>query len=765
MRAWLPLVALSLVIGPAAAVLAAEPAPSSQAADVAAIAAEFHGQVEPFFTRYCLKCHGAEEPKGEFSLQGYLSRAAIVADREAWEKVSRKLHDREMPPEEEPQPEVAERERATSWIDQQLAQFDCGRDRDPGRVTIRRLNRNEYNNTIRDLLGVDFHPADDFPSDDVGYGFDNIGDVLSMPPILLEKYLAAAEKIAERALGTDQVNLVTGETTGGETIEGGARILTHKLEVSAPVRMFGQGEYMFRVRAYGEQAGDEPVKMTMYLDNKVIRTFDVNAVEGKPELYEGWMTTKGGQRTFSIAFLNDYYEPEQPAPNDRNLIISDLEVMGPYPPNARLVIPREHTPENRMLVARESLNALVSRAFRRPSTSGEVDRLLKLVDLALAEGDNFNAAMGVALQAILVSPHFLFRVELDPAPNGPGNVRTLSDFEFATRLSYFLWSSMPDDELLGLARSGQLRKDDELEKQVRRMLADRKAQALVENFAGQWLQLRNLRTMAPDKGQYPGFDDALRAAMQTESELFFAAVMREDHSVLDFLDSDYTFVNERLARHYGISGISGNEFRKVTLERGQRGGVLGHASVLTVTSNPTRTSPVKRGKWVLENLLGTPPPPPPAEVPPLDEKPSEVAGGTLRERMEQHRAKADCAICHNRMDPLGFGLENYDGIGGWRAKDGPFDIDASGTLPNGQSFSGPAELKRVLLARQDDFVRCLTEKMLTYGLGRGVEYSDKCTVADVANAMREHEYKFSSMILAIVQSDAFQKRRGAGSQP
>jgi hypothetical protein len=447
------------------------------------------------------------------------------------------------------------------------------------------------------------------------------------------------------------------------------------------------------------------------------------------------------------------------------LIISHVEVMGPYPPSSRLVIPREHTPDDRMLVARESLNVLTSRAFRRPSTAGEVDRLLKLVELSLAEGDNFNTAMGVALQAVLVSPHFLFRVELDPTPNTADSVRTLSDFEFATRLSYFLWSSMPDDELMGLARSGQLRKGDELGKQVARMLADPKAQALVEHFAGQWLQLRNLRTIAPDKGQYPAFDDALRTAMQTESEMFFAAVMRENRSVLEFLDSDYTFINERLARHYGISGVQGNQFRKVALEPGQRGGVLGQASVLTVTSNPTRTSPVKRGKWVLENLLGTPPPPPPAEVPPLDEKPSEIAGGTLRARMEQHRAKADCAICHNRMDPLGFGLENYDGVGGWRAKDGPFDIDASGTLPNGQSFSGPAELKRVLLARQDDFVRCLAEKMLTYGLGRGVEYSDKCTVADVANALREHEYKFSSMILAIVESDAFQKRRGAGNPP
>jgi hypothetical protein len=314
---------------------------------------------------------------------------------------------------------------------------------------------------------------------------------------------------------------------------------------------------------------------------------------------------------------------------------------------------------------------------------------------------------------------------------------------------------MPDDELFELARQGSLRKDGNLEKQVRRMLADEKSQALVENFAGQWLQLRNLNTVTPDKGVYGSFDEELRTAMRQETEMFFAAIMREDRSVLEFLDAEYTFVNDRLAKHYGLPDVEGKEFRRVSLDPSRRGGVLGQASVLTVTSNPTRTSPVKRGKWVLDNLLGTPPADPPPDVPPLEEK---MLVGTLRQRMEQHRENAACASCHKVMDPLGFGLENYDGVGAWRDKDGEFAIDASGELPNGQKFAGPQELRQVLKSRQDDFLHCLAEKMLTYGLGRGVEYSDRCTVREIAASTAAGEYKFSSLILAVVASDAFQKR-------
>lgn len=738
---------------------------SAAGAQHAAVQAEFRTSIQPFVVKYCGKCHSGPTPQGELTLDSYLARAAIIEDRQTWEEVSQRLHSHEMPPEDEPQPADAERDQVVAWIDGQLAKFDCGRERDPGRVTIRRLNRVEYNNTIRDLTGVDFQPAADFPSDDVGYGFDNIGDVLSLPTILLEKYLAAAEKIVDRAVGGDLVNLVTGEIEGGQIIDGGARLLPSKLEVRTKVRLFGTGDYLFRVRAYGEQAGDEPVKMAMYLDNKLVRNFEVKAVESNPLLYEGWLTTKGGQRTFSVVFLNDFYDPQAPTSRDRNLVIDNLEVMGPYPPAARRLIGREHGPEDAMLLAREIIADFMMRAFRRPVMPQEIDRVLKLVEQADRDGESFQRAVGWGLQAILVSPHFLFRVELDPDPSNPRAVRTISDYELATRLSYFLWCSMPDDELFALARQGTLRDGDTLDKQVRRMLADPKSRSFVESFAGQWLQLRNLTTIAPDKQLFPSWDDSLRSAMQEETERFFAAVVHEDRSVLDFIDGPYSYINERLARHYGIPGVEGKEFRKVALDGTQRGGVLTHGSVLTVTSNPTRTSPVKRGKWVLENLLGTPPPPPPPDVPPLVEQSASEASGSLRERLEAHRAKAECAVCHNRMDPLGFGLENYDGVGAWRNEDGSFKIDPAGVLPNGQSFEGPAELKQILKSRQDDFIRCLAEKMLTYGLGRGVEYSDKCTVADITKTMKANDFRFSSMILAIVHSDPFQKRRGKGIEP
>ena len=738
-------------------------APDGSAADAAAAAvAQFRDQVEPLVTTHCAECHSGEEPTGGVSFDEVLGRLDVAQDRESWEKISRKLHDGEMPPEGQPALEAAQRQTMTAWIDGQLAQFSCGDERDPGRVTLRRLNRVEYDNTIRDLFGIDFHQAEDFPSDDVGYGFDNIGDVLSMPPILLEKYLAAAEKIASHALGMDLTNWATGDVNGGEAIDNGARILvSEESKIHTDFRVKGTGDFMVRVRAWGDQAGEEPVRMALYLDDKLLRSFEVHAVARQPQLYEGWIHLRSGRHKVAVAFENDFYDENLAEANDRNLYVDRFEVMGPYPATYKAIIPREHTPEDKMVVARDVFGAFMRRAFRRPVTDEEVDRVLKLVESVNAEGENFNVAVGLGIQAVLVSPHFLFRVELDPEPNNPESIRTLNDYELATRLSYFLWSSMPDEELFALASEGKLREGDNLERQVRRMLADEKSQALVENFAGQWLQLRNLQIAAPDKGRYPTFDEALRRAMRTETELFFAAVMRENRSVLDFINADYSFVNERLAKHYGIDNIKGEEFQRVSLDPEQRGGVLTQASVLTVTSNPTRTSPVKRGKWVLENLFGTPPPPPPPDVPELKE--SEALTGSLRERMEQHRANPACAVCHNRMDPLGFGLENYDGIGSWRTKEGEFEIDASGELPGGETFAGPRELKTILLARQDDFIHCLAEKMLTYGLGRGVEYSDRCTVEDLVRAVKENDYEFSSLILAIVESDAFQKRRGKRS--
>jgi mono/diheme cytochrome c family protein len=721
----------------------------------------FRARIEPLVAQSCVDCHSGEEPAGELALDAVLERGSVSDDRETWDKMARRVRDKEMPPEDGEPLEDAQREKFLAWLDAELANDDCSGPRDPGRVTIRRLNRNEYNHTIRDLLGVEFQPAKDFPADDVGYGFDNIGDVLSMPPILLEKYLSAAQDIVEHALGTRLTNLVD-DVEGGQARDNGFRVLASQGDVTAKVRTREGGtHYILRVLAYGDQAGDEPVKMRISFGDQTVREFEVRAVADYPELYEAWVEVpKPGKHKWSVSFLNDYYRPEEEGPHDRNLHVGHLETMGPYADSYQQAIPREHTPEDRQLVAREIVNRMMGRAYRRPSTAAEVDRVLQLVEAVHADGGNFGEAIGLGLQAMLVSPHFLFRVELDPPPDDADGIRELNDFEVATRLSYFLWSSMPDDELFELARQGALRKDGNLEKQARRMLADEKSRALVENFAGQWLQLRNLNTVAPDKSTYKDFDEALRRAMRQETETFFATIMSEDRSVLEFLDADYTFVNERLAKHYGIADVEGEEFRRVSLDPVRRGGVLGQASVLTVTSNPTRTSPVKRGKWVLENLLGAPPADPPPDVPPLEEK--ELVG-TLRERMEQHRDNAVCASCHKAMDPLGFGLENYDGIGGWRDKDGEFAIDASGELPNGQTFSGPQELKQVLKARQDDFLRCLAEKMLTYGLGRGVEYSDRCTVRDIATSMAANDFKFSSLILAVVASDAFQKRSSLAS--
>ncbi len=726
---------------------------------------QFADSLAPLFKAHCTACHMGEEPTGGMAFDALFKALDVASDREQWDKIAQKLHSGEMPPEGEEPLVDGDRAKLTGWIDAELNKTGCGDGpRDPGRVTIRRLNRNEYNNTIRDLLGVDFRPADDFPSDDVGYGFDNIGDVLSMPPILLEKYLTAAENITTRVLGGQQVNLVTNEVTGGEVLAEGVRIITNEsVEVSTQMRMHGKAKYLFRVRAWGDQVGDEPVRMAVYLDKNLVREFEVKTTSDKPEVYEAWFDGKGGRRTISLKFQNDFYDDKLDPPQDRNLYLRDIEVTGPYPDTVQRILAKEYTPETRLAAAREILHDLMWRAYRRPVEDAELDRVMKLVEFAERDGESFGVAVSLGLQAILCSPHFLFRVELDPQPGEP-EVRTLNDFEVATRLSYFLWSSMPDDELFELAKAGTLRTDGNLEKQVRRMLADEKADALVENFAGQWLQLRNLKIAAPDREKYPSFDEQLRRSMQRETELFFAEIMREDRSVLDFLNADYTFVDERLAVHYGMLDVKGKEFRKVSLNPAQRGGVLTQASVLTVTSNPTRTSPVKRGKWVLENLFGTPPPPPPPDVPELEEADAAVSG-TLRERMEQHRANPSCAVCHNRMDPLGFGLENFDGIGGWRHMDGPHEIDASGELPGGEKFAGPGELKQILLARQGDFVNCLAEKLLTYALGRGIEYSDRCTLDDIARAAKEQDYKFSSLVLAIVESDAFQKRRAIRSEP
>ncbi len=597
----------------------------------------FTRDIVPLLSKYCTACHGGKKPKGDMALDKITDDFEALKHPDIWDKVGQNLRAGNMPPEGRTRPTAAEMDKILKWADTAAVKIDCTKARDPGRVTLRRLNKAEYQNTIRDLVGIDFKPAEDFPADDVGYGFDNIGDLLTLSPLLLEKYLDAADKIVTEVFKNPDIR---------------QRILK------------------------------------------------------KP--------------------------------------------------------PPKTPPEKKGQFLRETIEHFAGRAYRRPLTDDEFQRLRRFLELARDQGQGFEVGVQLVFKAILVSPHFLFRVELD-YDQRPGAVYHINEWELASRLSFFLWSSMPDDQLFALARSKSLRQGDVLDKQVRRMLADPKGRALTDNFAGQWLQLRRFLAATPDPGIYPKFNQELRRAMLRETEMFFENLIKEDRSILDFIDADYSFINETLAKHYGMAQIKGKDFRKVKLPP-ERGGVLTHGSILTLTSNPTRTSPVNRGVYILDNILGTPPPPPPPDVPELPAAGAELKG-TLRQRMEQHRTNALCASCHQRMDPLGFAFENFDGIGAFRTREGKFPIDSSGTLPGGQNFKGPKELRQILkTTRAGDFRRCFTEKMLTYALGRGLEPYDKCAVDDISAAVSRNQDCFSSVVLAIVNSEPFQKRKAKGEK-
>lgn len=744
-------------------------------------AAGFQQTIQPILTRYCGDCHGDEAPEAEMSLTKWESPESAMADRERWIKVLKLLKSGVMPP---PDAEAVTDEDLillTDWIDRAVLGIDCGQEHsDPGRVTIRRLNRAEYNNTLRDLTGVDARPADEFPADDVGYGFDNIGDVLSLPPVLFEKYLAAGEKIADRAIvfpaaGPEKRRVAAKNfrTRPEREVDEQGFVKLHSQDDRAIVdrRLERAGKYRVTIRAYADQAGDEAAKLALRLDRDDLATIEVAHTSDAPGEYEMEIDAREPGR-LAVAFVNDFVgQGDDGVERDRNVYVEWIEFHGPldsdgskFPESHRKIVFRQpgHDEDQRQL-AREVLARFAKRAFRRPVSDAEVDGLLAIYDLGADHPAPFERGLQMAMSAVLASPSFLFRIENDPAGAEPGSVHPINEYELATRLSYFLWSSMPDDELFALADQGALRAN--LDAQIARMLADPKAQSLVENFGGQWLQIRRLESFSPDPKLFPEFDTALREAMRQETERFFAAIMREDRSVLEFINADYTFVNERLAKLYGIEGVTGDEFQRVELGDSQRGGVLTQASVLAITSNPTRTSPVKRGKWVMEQLLGTPPPPPPPNVPELDGEEGMKLVGSLRERMVQHRENPACASCHQQMDTLGFGMENFDAIGKWRDRDGDYPIDSSGTLPDGRSFATPRELKQVLLAEKGLFARCLAEKMLTYALGRGVEYEDKCAVDDLVAALEAGDYRFSALVRAIVNSDPFQYRRAQGENP
>jgi hypothetical protein len=995
--------------------------------------AAFQKTVQPFLAANCITCHGNEKPEADISFTHITDAASLTKSAPILSKALGMLRNRKMPPKDSPQPTEIDRQPVLAWLADYTNKIDLLTPPNPGHVTLRRLNRAEYNNTIRDLLGVDFKPADAFPVDEAGYGFDNNGDVLSIAPLLMDKYLASATRVLDEAINVDPIapppskrwDALTADGTIPPTVpdpkpqvEGPfgrnmpkGRVFDYNGELTGDWDFPADGHYIFRVRGWGTQgtanrqrpnvmfkldgqnidkvitlkedlrntsvsataaveikAGKHHVEMVFIngptkeelaiASTQPVVAADANGGNGGGNGANGGRNGRGsangrnganargaagganganganglnGANGNAVNGANganaagggaagadpsnkaavDPNAPDaktpaaNPAPaeggavngaanNDGNAAAANggaadgNAAAGAADANAAVANPNsagaagandgaaanatagangaananggaananagaaganggaaganggasaangaagangagaagagagargaaagnggargagagaagangarggkptlgvlwfevegpqevslDRMPESYRKVftvlpsstvtkqeaARQIITNFASRAFRRPVRPDEVDRLMAFWKKVDQSGETFDRSINLALQPVLTSPYFIFRVEKDPTANDPGGVRTLDEFELASRLSYFLWSSMPDDELFKVAGEGKLREN--LEPEVRRMMADPKAFAMVENFAGQWLQLRQMDNVMPDAKRFPTFDDSLRDAMVKETQLFFSSIMTEDRSVLDFIDADYTFMNERLARHYGRSDITGDNFRRVSLAGSARGGgLLTQASILTLTSFPNRTSPVIRGKWVLENLLDAAPPPPPPDVPKLAETAQAELTGTLRQRMEAHRANPNCISCHAQMDPIGFGLENFDAIGQWRDRDtNNQPIDPSGTLPDGTSFQGAAGLKQILMAQKDQFCKCLTNRMLTFALGRGMEAYDKPLIDKIEGGLKAKDYKFSALILQIVESDAFQKR-------
>jgi hypothetical protein len=755
-------------------------------------------QVQPLLREHCLECHSGAEPEAGLSLEHFDSPKAFLKGRRIWEKAVQRMALGDMPPKESNKLDDAKRKFLIEWITSTIKDFECGLTPTPGQVTLRRLNASEYRNTIRDLVGIDYKPAENFPADDVGYGFDNIGDVLTLPPLLMEKYVIAAEEISEQAIMTppadkqfeanyagNQLMLKDGQNSGDSILT-----LASTADAMIEEQIPWPGAYQLTVTASGDQAGNEPCKMQVLVDEKPVKELLVRTSREKPEDIQLPLRLRAGKRKIVLRFTNDFYvEKKGDTPQqDRNLHIHYVSLTGTQASKAKLdptKLSKSHkaiffvepkTDADIPKVTRSVIERLTSRAYRRMATPEELKALTDLAAALQADGESYEASIQAVLQALLISPKFLFRVEPPrveppraelpraelpraelPRAEGLETYRNLDDYELATRMSYFLWSSMPDDKLLALAWGKKLRTGTTIEDQIKRMLADPRSNEFIDNFAGQWLTLRKLKSFKPDPQLFPKWNDDINKLAYLETMNFFRGAIREDLSIMRLLDADFTYLNEPMAAYYGIPNVKGNNFRKVSLEGTNRAGLLTHASVLAVTSNPTRTSPVKRGKWILDNLLATPPPPAPPGVPELKEKGELV--GTLRQRLEQHRADSACAACHKLMDPLGFALENFDAVGQWRTQDGGQAIDPSGELPDGSRVNGVTQLRQTLLTKnKEQFARCVTEKMLTYALGRGLEYYDKCAVDKIMAALQKNDYKLSTLIIEIVKSDPFQKK-------
>jgi hypothetical protein len=753
--------------------------------------------------KYCLTCHSARSKSGGLVLEG-VDLASPAASAETWEKVIRKVRGGLMPPVGMPHPDKAALEAFASYLETSIDTAAAERP-NPGRPILHRLNRAEYGNAVRDLLALDVDVASLLPADDSAYGFDNIGDVLGVSPMLMERYLAAAWKVSGLAVGnvnatpTVETFRVRSDLSQNDHIEGlpigtrGGIVIRYTFPVD--------GEYIIQPRLYRETVNiirglevahdlevtfdGERILLTRFggaEDEKANYLNPTAAGDALETRFKVRIPVKAGPHALGVAFLKKSSAPtvELLQPFLRERIdpitpvgipeVDKVTIEGPFnitgagnSPSRRLIFScRPVAGADEGACAKTILTTLARRAYRRPPSAAEIERLQGFFNSGRRTGGSFDAGIENALAFVLVSPQFLYRFERDPEQVGADGIYRLSDLELASRLSFFIWSSIPDDQLLNLAMSGKLHTPAVLEQQVKRMLADERARALGANFAGQWLYLRNLRSLRPDEDVFPDFDDNLRQALQRETELLFETIVIEDKSVLRLLDADYTFLNERLARHYGIPNVYGDQYRRVTVTDDYRRGLLGQGSILTLNSYGNRTSPVTRGKYVLSNILGTPPPSPPANVPPLDEKPGKVL--SMRERMEEHRANPACSGCHKLMDPIGLALENFDGIGRWRTSDGGARIDASSTLWDGTAVDGPVGLRRAILGRPEQFARTATEMLLTYALGRGLEYTDMPVVRSIVRESAAREYQFSSLVSGIVKSGPFQMRMKQGDR-
>ena len=749
-------------------------------AQPSAAGAEAHGAL---LQRYCVGCHNERLLTGGLALDR-VDVANVAGHADVWEKVAQKLRTRTMPPAGRPRPAAAEYDAFADHLETAL-DAAWAASPNPGRPAVQRLNRAEYVNAIRDLLALEVDGRTLLPADESGYGFDNIGDVLSVSPVLLERYILAAAKISRWALGdptlppatalykTSPLMLQDGRVSDDLPFGSrGGHAAQHHFPLDA--------DYILRVRMGPGRRGTHTLEIR--LDRERVASFEAGGRNRGP--FEVRLPVEAGARLVSASFVGDLTQslavdgrPARPPvttyayrlyPNMP--MVGAIEVVGPFeggvpaqtPTRQRIFTCYPQAASEQRPCAADILRSLARQAYRRAVTAADIEPLLAAFDDGHREGGGFEEGIRWALEALLVSPKFLFRIEEDQPGAAPGAPQRIADRDLASRLSFFLWSSLPDEELLALAEQGRLSDPAVLDGQVTRLLDDPRSRAFIDNFGGQWLYLRNLRTAAPDAQLFPDFDDNLREALRRETELFLAEQLRNDHSVLEMLHADYTFVNERLARHYGIPNVYGNHFRRVPYADSRRAGLLGHGSLLTVTSYPHRTSPVVRGKWLLENLLGAPPPPPPPDVPGFPESGADGRPATVRERLEAHRANPVCASCHAPMDPLGFALENFNAVGQWREVDGEANapIESYGTLPNGDQFGGVAEFRAALLREPwaGQYVANLASKLLTYALGRGVEYYDRPAVRRIVREAQASGYTWSSVIRGVIRSDPFLMR-------